>query len=116
LLITDGFDMNLHQTFSALGDPTRFAIIERLLAQGELSAGDLLDVGDVSAPAISRHLKVLRFSGLVRQRADHQRRMYSVEPIAIQAIYTWVSEHKAFWEASLDRLEAALNADRGKHG
>ncbi len=103
--------MPLYQTFSALGDPTRFAIVELLLANGELSAGDLQSAGDMSAPAISRHLKVLRQTGVIRQRADKQRRMYSVDPKSVQAIHAWVIDHRAFWEASLDRLEAALNAE-----
>ncbi|NQW13378.1 MAG: winged helix-turn-helix transcriptional regulator, partial [Rhodobacter sp.] len=53
----------LTETFAALGDKTRFAIVERLLTEGELSAGELQAVADISAPAISRHLKVLRLAG-----------------------------------------------------
>lgn len=102
---------NLAQTFSALGDETRFAIVEKLLSQGEQSAGELQSVADISAPAISRHLKVLRTAGVIRQRVDHQRRMYSVEPIAIQAVNAWVEYHRKFWEAGLDRLEIALNKE-----
>lgn len=100
--------MKLHQTFSALGDETRFAIVQRLLHEGELSAGDLHDAADISGPAISRHLKILRNCGVVQQRVDRQRRMYSVEPAAVQAIHSWVMDHKAFWETSLNRLERAL--------
>lgn len=100
--------MTLHQTFSALGDPTRFEIVDRLLRQGELSAGEIGDGAEISAPAISRHLKVLRSAGIIRQRVDRQRRMYSVEPQAVQAIHAWVMDHRAFWTASLDRLEQAL--------
>lgn len=59
--------------FAALGYPTRFAVVERLLKNGEQSAGALQDVADVSAPAISRHLKVLREAGLIQQRVDGQR-------------------------------------------
>lgn len=101
--------MSLQKTFSALGEPTRFAIVERLLAKGELSAGDLQDIGGVSAPAISRHLKILRSSGVIQQRIDRQRRMYSVEPQAVREIHAWVIDHRAFWESSLDRLGKALD-------
>lgn len=94
--------------FAALGDPTRFAIVERLLKDGELSAGALQDVADVSAPAISRHLKVLREAGLIRQRVEAQRRIYSVEPEAIKAIGAWTMSRKKFWGTSLDRLAGAL--------
>ena len=98
----------LHHTFSALGDPTRFAIVEKLLKQGELSAGDLQNAADISAPAISRHLKVLRKAGVIQQRVDKQRRMYSVQPAVVQTIHDWVIDHRQFWKASLDRLEQAL--------
>ncbi|MCP5089223.1 MAG: winged helix-turn-helix transcriptional regulator [Rhodobacteraceae bacterium] len=106
--------MPLHQTFSALGDATRFAIVERLLNNGELSAGDLQDAADISAPAISRHLKVLRTAGVIFQRIDKQRRMYSVEPHAVQAIHNWVMDHRAFWETRLDRLERALMQEKNR--
>ncbi|MDA0222531.1 MAG: metalloregulator ArsR/SmtB family transcription factor [Rhodobacterales bacterium] len=102
----------LTETFSALGDKTRFAIVERLLTEGELSAGELQAVADISAPAISRHLKVLRLAGVVHQRVDRQHRMYSVAPEAVQAINAWVEYHRRFWETSLDRLERAL-AEKG---
>ena len=100
--------MTLYQTFAALGDPTRFAITERLLREGELSAGALQDGTGISAPAISRHLRVLRSAGLVDQRVDRQRRMYSVRPDAVVAVHSWIMDHRAFWEAGLDRLETAL--------
>lgn len=102
---------NLSNTFAALGDATRFAIVERLLKQGELPAGDLLDVGALSAPAISRHLKVLRHAGIVEQRIDKQRRIYSVRPEAVQAIGSWSMSYREFWQGSLDRLELALNQE-----
>ena len=97
--------------FAALGDPTRFAIIERLLKDGEQSAGDLRGVANVSAPAISRHLKVLREAGLVRQRVEAQRRIYSVEPEALSAIGTWSMSRRKFWGASLDRLAQVMEAE-----
>ena len=83
--------MNLSQTFAALGDPTRFAIVSRLLEQGELSAGILQSVGDISAPAISRHLKVLRNSGVITQRVDAQRRLYSVKPDVVSS-HSWLDD------------------------
>ncbi len=102
---------NLTQTFSALGDPIRFAIVERLLNGGEQSAGDLRLVADISAPAISRHLKVLRNAGVIHQRIDRQHRMYSVKPEAIRAVNAWVEYHRKFWQTSIDRLEQALNRE-----
>lgn len=97
--------------FAALGDPTRLAIVERLLGEGELSAGDLHKVAPVSAPAISRHLKILREAGLVTRRIDAQRRLYSVAPEAMRTIAAWTMNHREFWEASVDRLAAALDEE-----
>lgn len=102
---------NLANTFAALGDATRFAIVEHLLNEGEMPAGDLLDISDLSAPAISRHLKVLRGAGIIAQRVDKQRRMYSVRPEAVQAIGAWTMSYREFWQGSLDRLELALNQE-----
>ena len=98
----------LTTTFAALGDPTRLAIVERLLDRGALPAGELLDVADISAPAISRHLKVLREAGIVTQTVDAQRRIYAVAPQALRSIADWTLAHREFWEGSLDRLAAAL--------
>jgi len=102
---------SLVTTFAALGDPTRFAIVERLLDKGALPAGELQDVANISAPAISRHLKVLREAGLVTQTVDAQRRIYAVTPTTVRAIHDWTMDHAAFWTASLDRLAAALDAE-----
>ena len=98
----------LHDTFAALGDATRFAIVEKLLAEGELPAGKLQEVGTLSPPAISRHLKVLREAGIIEQRVDKQHRMYSVRPQAVRSIGRWAMSYQEFWTKSLDRLEAAL--------
>jgi len=102
---------NLASTFAALGEPTRFAIVERLLREGELNAGTLQKDAHISAPAISRHLKVLRNAGIVVQRVDRQQRIYSVRPEAVQAISAWTMSHKEFWQASFDRLAAMLDAE-----
>ena len=99
---------SLTSTFAALGEETRFAIVERLLREGELSAGELSEGAAISAPAFSRHLKVLRKAGIVQQRVEKQRRMYSVRPQAVEAISAWTMSHREFWEASMNRLEAAL--------
>jgi DNA-binding transcriptional ArsR family regulator len=95
--------------FAALSDPTRFAIVEKLLAEGECTAGDLAGVAEISAPAISRHLKTLREARMIRQRVAGTHRYYSVEPCAIHEIATWSMDHKTFWEGSLDRLARAFS-------
>lgn len=102
------------QTFAALGDPTRFAIVERLLTAGEQSAGALQDAAPISPPAISRHLKVLRNAGVIEQRIDAQRRMYSVRPEAVQTISAWTESHRDFWQASIDRLDALIQQEMNR--
>lgn len=101
----------LAHTFSALSDETRLSIVERLMAQGELPAGDLVADARISGPAISRHLKVLREAGLVSQRSAGNKRLYAVRPEAMRAIADWTMDHRKFWEAGLDRLEALLSED-----
>jgi len=101
----------LPDTFAALGDATRFAIVERLLNEGELSAGTLQHDTGITAPAISRHLKVLRQAGVIEQRVDKQRRIYSVRPQAVEAISAWTINYREFWQNGLDRLEAALTRE-----
>lgn len=76
------------------------------MAEGELPAGDLVANAAISGPAISRHLKVLHAAGLVNQRAEGTKRYYSVRPDALEAIAGWTMDHKAFWQAGLDRLDA----------
>lgn len=100
--------LNLPTTFSALADETRFAIVERLLREGAQTAGDIAGIAPISAPAISRHLKVLREAGVIAQRIEGARRIYSVRPEAIVAISDWTMTHRDFWVCSLDRLERAL--------
>ncbi len=103
----------LSHIFSALSDQTRLDIVERLMASGELPAGELVDRANISGPAISRHLKVLREAGIVQQRAEGTKRFYVVRPEALQTISNWTMDHRSFWEAGLDRLEAALAAEEG---
>ena len=99
----------LTSVFAALGDPTRFAIVDRLLNEGELSAGDIAETAPISPPAFSRHLKLLREVGLLEQRTDKQKRIYSVRPEAVKQISIWVMDHRKFWENSLDRLEILID-------
>ena len=82
-------ELELRDTFAALGNATRLAIVERLLRDGELAAGDLVAEGAMSAPAMSHHFRVLRDAGILAQRVDAQRRLYSVRPEAIRSIGQW---------------------------
>lgn len=102
----------LSDTFAALSDDTRLKLVERLMAEGELPAGALVEGVDISGPAISRHLKVLRSAGLVQQRAEGTHRYYSVRPEALRAVADWTMDHHGFWRSGLDRLEAMLTEEQ----
>jgi DNA-binding transcriptional ArsR family regulator len=101
--------------FAALADPTRRQIIE-MLAGGERTAGDIVRQFDVSAPAISQHLKVLKESRLVTVRADAQRRIYALDAAGIDEIDAWLSGIRRFWSDRLDALERELRAARKDEG
>ena len=93
--------------FTALSDPTRRRIVE-LLADGERSAGAIAAEFEVSAPAVSQHLKVLLEAGVVTVRREAQRRIYRLEGEGLSEIEAWISRVRRFWSDRLDRLESAL--------
>lgn len=103
----------LIQSFAALSDPTRLNIVERLMDGGELSAGELGRGAQMSAPAISRHLKVLREAGLIRQRIDGTRRLYSTNRDGMRQIADWAISRRQFWDQSLDRLAGSILIEEG---
>ena len=103
----------LPTVFGALADPTRLAIVERLLREGERSAGEIAEPFAISKPAISKHLRVLEDAGLIERRIDRQWRVCRVRPEAIQAVDQWMQRYRAFWDGSFDRLEKILNAPEG---
>jgi DNA-binding transcriptional ArsR family regulator len=94
-------------TLAALADPTRRRILE-MLAQRELSAGEIAERFPVSAPAISQHLKVLREAQLVRVRVEAQRRIYELDPDGLAALERWLGDIRQFWRARLDATERRL--------
>ncbi len=90
--------------FHAVADPTRRAILDSL-REGALSAGDLARRFPVSRPAVSRHVRVLRDAGLVRQSRDKQTRHYSIDPAPLAAIDRWLTGYRVFWGARLHDLK-----------
>ena len=99
----------LSAVFGALSDPTRLAIVERLLSEGERSAGEIAEPFAISKPAISKHLKVLEDAGLIERRVERQWRVCRVRPEAIRAVDEWMERYRAFWNGSFDRLERLFN-------
>jgi len=98
------------QSLAALADPTRRRIVE-LLAQRDRTAGELVQEFDLSAPAISQHLNVLREAGLVVTRAEGQTRIQTLNPAGLDDLGAWLERTRNFWSQRLDALEQELKAD-----
>ncbi len=94
--------------FEVLAEPHRRHILD-LLRQAELPVGGLVERLDLSQPAVSKHLRVLRDAGLVEARVDGQRRVYRVRAEPLRAIDEWLAPYRGMWNASLDRLERHLD-------
>ncbi len=103
----------LNVTFAALADPTRRAILARL-ALGETTVSELARPFDMSAPAISKHLKVLEHAGLITRGREAQWRPCRIEPEALRPVDDWLEHYRRFWEQSFDRLEEYLQEVQAK--
>jgi DNA-binding transcriptional ArsR family regulator len=97
----------LSQTFSALADPTRRAILARL-AQGEATVMELAAPFEMSLPGVSKHLKVLQHAGLVVQGRDAQWRPCRLDPGRLRDVDGWLEQYRQLWEARFDRLDEYL--------
>src|SRR5882724_12822942 len=97
------------ELFSALADPTRRAIFERLIRDGEQTVRALTDRAGVSQPAVSKHLGMLKLAGLVRDRPEGRSVHYSADPQGLAPLIDWMSLYGAFWHDRFDRLETLLN-------
>ena len=98
---------SLNSTFAALADPTRRAILARL-ALGEASVAELSKPFSMSAPAVTKHLKVLQRAGLVSQGRQAQWRPCRLQPAPLREAANWVAQYRQHWEERLDRLEEYL--------
>jgi DNA-binding transcriptional ArsR family regulator len=95
------------RSLNVLADPTRQRIVE-MLAAGSMSSGDIARRFDVSAPAISQHLRALRDAKLVRVRAQAQKRFYELDPVGVGELASWIARIRGFWSEKLDALEQEL--------
>ena len=100
-------------TFSALADPTRRAILAQL-ARGEATVKDLAKPFAISAPAITKHLKVLENARLISRSRDAQFRPCRIELQALREIASWLDEYKQMWEQRFDQLDAYLKKQMKK--
>jgi DNA-binding transcriptional ArsR family regulator len=99
--------MSLTETFAALGDPTRRAILERL-AEGDATVKELAEPFPVSLPAISRHLKVLERAGLITRGRTAQSRPSRLRVEAFKEATMWMNARREMWEGQMDRLDRHL--------
>jgi DNA-binding transcriptional ArsR family regulator len=99
--------LSLDTAFAALSDPTRRAILARLML-GETSVGELAKPFAMSLPAVSKHLKVLERAGLIARGREAQRRPCRIEPRALKDIDDWLARYRRFFDESFDRLDVYL--------
>jgi len=108
----------LSTTFAALADPTRRAILARLVS-GECSVSELAEPFDMSMPAVSKHLRVLERAGLIARRHEAQWRHCRIDAAPLKAVADWTERYRHIWEARLDRLDTYLQQitkkKEGKH-
>jgi DNA-binding transcriptional ArsR family regulator len=104
---------HLSITFAALADPTRRAILARLLS-GERSVTELAEPFDMSMPAVSKHLRVLERAGLITQRRDAQWRHCHIEGAPLKKVADWTERYRHIWEERLDRLDTYLQHAQSK--
>jgi DNA-binding transcriptional ArsR family regulator len=100
-------------TFSVVADPTRRAMLD-LLVKHERSAGELVNAfPDISQPAVSKHLRILKDARLVDMRVQAQQRIYTLQPKGLAELDAWIAKYKAFWPDRLDSLERHLDKNKG---
>lgn len=97
----------LSATLSALADPTRRAILERL-AKGEATVNEIAAPFDMSLPAVSKHLKVLESAGLISRTRDAQWRPCKLETAQLRRLDAWLEYYRRFWTGSFDKMDAYI--------
>ena len=99
--------------FSAVADPKRRAMLD-LLVKRERSVGELVSAfPDISQPAVSKHLRILKDAGLVDMRVQAQQRIYTLQPKGLAELDAWIAKYKVFWSDRLDALEQHLSEKKG---
>jgi len=98
------------QTFQALADPTRRAVLD-LLRRGSQPAGEIAQAFPVSRPAISKHLRLLRRAHLVHEHRQGRHRVYHLNPEPLRAVDSWLDQYRDFWKMSLTNLKSFVEAE-----
>ena len=100
----------MEEAIRAIAEPNRRRIL-RLVADGELSAGEIASIFEITRPAVSQHLSVLREAGLVSERREGTRRLYSLRPEGFTDLKSFL---EAFWDEGLERLKEAAETEEGR--
>lgn len=98
--------------FDALSDPTRRTIIDLLAAQGQMTASEIYNKFQMTSPAVSQHLKILREAELVNVEKDAQRHIYSLNPEKVRDLEDWVRRTLNHWEKRFEQLDRVLESER----
>lgn len=98
------------EIFQALSEPRRVAILQAIAQNGRMRAGEVCELFDISAPAVSQHLKILRDAGLVSMEISAQSRIYSIEAKGLGKMEDWLSTIKKQMELQTDRLADFLES------
>ena len=106
-------DDKLTQTFAALANSTRRAILARL-AEGEATVNELAEPFNMSLPAISKHIKVLENAGLIVQGQKAQYRPCTIDVMPLKEISTWTEQYRHIWETSFNRMDKYINQFKNK--
>jgi|SRR5687768_3996304 DNA-binding transcriptional ArsR family regulator len=105
----------LDKVFSAFANPVRRNILEKLM-EGSMNVGDLSEPLSISAPAISRHLKILEETGLIRHEKQTQYRIYSLNRDGFAETFKYIEQYREYWNQQFDRLDRQLKARKRKDG
>ena len=95
------------EVFRALADPTRRALLERLIAR-EMSVSELTADFHISQPAVSQHLSALRGAGLVAERREGRFAYYRADPQGLTPLLDWIDRYRAFWPKRIEKLKSVL--------
>ncbi len=101
--------------FYALAEPKRRMIVELLASDGQLAAGQICSKFDITAQAISQHLKILLDARLVLMERHAQKRIYRLNTETVSDVGQWASHTEKLWNGRLDRLDAVLKSEKKKH-
>ena len=96
--------------FEVIGDPSRRRVLD-LLRDDDHTVTQLVDALEMSQPAVSKHLRVLRDAGLVEARVDAQRRIYTIRPEPLAELDAWLKPYRRFWRGRLESLQRHLARD-----